>query len=247
MMKYLDKLSQIKVFNFNDLFKLIGDENLSRYILKSYLEKGYITRIKHNLYGVISFESGDCLADKFFIASRLTNTSFVSHHSAFEFYNHYNQIYTEITVSSVSKFNDFEFEGNNFKFIKTLTDNFVVETHGVRVSTIERTIVDCIKDSGKYCDLEETLNSIDSLSYVDSKIILDYLFEINSKMLFKKVGLVLSLFKDKVFIPETFFETCHKISDSIIGHFDHNKIAHYYNSEWKIYVYKDLERYIQKY
>ena len=245
-MKYLIELSKLKVFTHKDLINITGDENLGRYVLKSYLEKGYITRIKRDLYGVISFESGECIADKFFIASKLTKTSFVSHHSAFEFYNYYNQVYSEITVSSISKFNEFEFEGNDYRYIKTNTDNFVIQTRGIRVSTIERTIVDCIKDSGKYCDLDETLNSIDSLNYIDTDEILKYLKELNSKILYKKVGLILSFFKKKLRIPDSFFKECHKVSDSIKGRFDKNKIAQNYNSEWKIFVQKNLDRYLDK-
>ena len=67
----------------------------------------------------------------------------------------------------------------------------------VKVTSIERTIVDSIKDSGKYCELEETLNCINMIPYISIKDILKYLEQIDSKMLYKKVGIVLSLFKDK--------------------------------------------------
>ena len=65
-------------------------------------------------------------------------------------------------------------------------------------------------------------------------------------MLYKKVGVILSLLKDKLNIPESFFKKCHEVSDSIKGYFDKNKNAHVYNSEWKIFIYKDLNNYINK-
>lgn len=245
-MKYLTELTKRKIFNYQDFVTIVGDSNLAKNTLQNYLEKGYIKRIKHNLYGVVSLETNECIVNKFLIASNITDTSFVSHHSAFEFYGYYNQVYYNVNVSSISKFNTFEFEENNYTLIKTSSTDFVDTIRGVKVTSIERTIVDCIKDSGKYCDLEETLNCINLLPYISAKDILKYLELINSKILYKKVGAILSLFKDKLNIPNSFFEKCHEISDSIKGHFDKNKNAHGYNSEWKIFIYKDLKNYINK-
>lgn len=245
-MKYLKKLAKFKIFNYNESINIIGDRNLANVTLQNYLKKGYIKRIKHNLYSPVSFETNECIADKFLIGSKLTETSFISHHSAFEFYGYYNQVYNVVNVSSISKFNTFEFEGNKFSLIKVSSNTFVEEIRGVKVSSIERTIVDSIKDSGKYSELEETLNCIKLIPYISTKDILDYLEQINSKMLYKKVGIILSLFKDKFNIPDSFFKKCHEISDSIKGYFDNNRSSHVYNSEWKIFIYKDLNNYINK-
>ena len=205
-MKYLNELTKLKIFNYKDFINIVGDNNLAKNILHNYLEKGYIKRIKHNLYSAISLETNECIADKFLIGSNITETSFISHHSAFEFYGYYNQVYNVVNVSSFSKFNTFEFEETIFSLMKVNSTNFVEEIRGVKVSSIERTIVDSIKDSGKYCELEETLNCINMIPYISIKDILKYLEQINSKMLYKKVGIILSIFKEKLRIPDFFFD-----------------------------------------
>ena len=225
-MKYLNELTKYKIFDYKDFVKMVGDNNLAKNTLQNYMKKGYIKRIKHNLYGVISFETNECLADKFLIGTNITDSSFISHHSAFEFYGYYNQVYNVVNISSVSKFNNFQFEGNNFSLISVVSTDFVEEIRGVKVSSLERTIVDSIKDSGKYSELEETLNCINMIPYISTKNILKYLEQINSKILYKKVGIILSLFKEKLNIPESFFDKCHEVSDSIKGYFDKNKSAH---------------------
>ena len=214
--------------------------------MQNYLEKGYIKRINRDLYGFVSPETEECAVDKFLIASNITDTSFVSHHSALEFYGYCNQVYRYVNVSSLSKFNDFDFEGNHFSLIKVATDNFVDSILGVRVASIERTIVDCIKDSEKYCELEETLASIDMLPYVSSKVLLSYMEELGSKILYKKIGVIMSLFKEKFNIPHSFFEKCHEVSDSVKGYFGKNKEALTYSSEWKMFIPKDLGCLIRK-
>lgn len=245
-MKYLNEIIKLKIFSFNDFIKVVGNSNLANKTLQNYLKKGYIIRIKKNLYGVKSLETNEVLASKFLIASSITDTSFISHHSAFEFYGCYNQIYNMVNVSSLSKFNEFDFEGNKYSFIQAKNNEFVEVVRGVKVSTIERTIVDSIKDSGKYSDLEETLNCINLIPYISVNDILKYLKKINNKMLYKKVGIILSLFKEKFNIPNYFFDKCHKVSDSVKGYFDSNKQALIYNSEWRIFIYKDLNNYINK-
>ncbi|MBQ8292907.1 MAG: hypothetical protein IJX78_03750 [Bacilli bacterium] len=245
-MKYLSELNKLKIFKFNDFINIVGDSNLANVTLQNYLKRGYIKRIKYNLYGTVSFETNECIVDKFVIGSNITDTSFISHHSAFEFYGYYNQMYNVVNVSSTTKFNSFEFENNKYSLITTSLTSFVDEIRGVKVSSIERTIVDSIKDSGKYSDLEEILNCIKLIPYISIKEILKYLEQINSKMLYKKVGVILSLFKKHFNIPESFFIKCHEVSDSVKGYFDNNKDAHVYNSEWKIFIYKDLLNYINK-
>jgi predicted transcriptional regulator of viral defense system len=246
MMKYLSELMKLKIFTYDDIIKLIGNKNSAKNILQNYLSKGYIKRIKKNLYTAISQVSLECAASKYLIASNLTSNSFVSHHSAFEFYNYYNQIYNTVSVSSKHKFNNFEFEGYNYKLIQTNSMDFVLNIRGIKVSSIERTIIDSIKDNNKYSDLEETLNCINMIPYINEEDILKYLEIINSKILYKKVGIILSLFKEKFNISESFFVKCHDISDNIKGYFDNNKQALVYNSLWKIYICKDLLNYIKK-
>lgn len=245
-MKYLSELTKLEVFDYSDVCRIVGNRHTATNIIQDYLKKEYIRRIKHNLYTPVSLETGGSVADKYLIASHITATSFVSHHSAFEFYNYYNQIYNRVDVSSLSKFNDFEFEGNDYSLITTASDLFVENIRGVRVTSIERTIVDSIKDSGKRSDLEETLNCINMVSHISVEDILEYLEKIDSKMLYKKVGIILSVFKEKLSIPDWFFEKCHMVSDSVKGHFDGNKKAHAYNAEWKIYIYQDFENLINK-
>ncbi len=245
-MKYLGELTKLKLFDYSDVCNIVGNKSSALSLIQDYLDKGYIRRIKHNLYTALSLESGECIADKFLIASNITDSSFVSHHSAFEFYNYYNQVYNCVFVSSLTKFKDFEFDENRYSFINTTQDLFIENIRGIKVSSIERTIVDSIKDSGKYSDLEETLNCINMIPYISIDDILKYLDRINSKMLYKKVGIILYLFKDKFNIPDSFFEKCHLESDSLRGHFDNNIKNHVYNAEWKIYIDKDIYNYINK-
>ena len=45
-MKYLKELSSLKMFNKKDVISVCGNIHNADYVLKSYIDKGYITKIK---------------------------------------------------------------------------------------------------------------------------------------------------------------------------------------------------------
>lgn len=245
-MKHLARLLQHKTLNHNDIVKIVGNENLASKTASNYLKKGYLAKIRYDLYTPVDLESGEPIADKFSVGSSITDTSFISHHSAFEFYGYYNQVYNEVNVSSISKFNSFSFNGDKYSLIKTNSTSFVETIRNVRVSTLERTIVDCIKDSGKYIELEETLSCINMIPYVEIDQILSYLKELNSKTVYKKVGAILSLFSEQLNIPEYFFNICHKESDDTVASFDNKIKSLTYDKNWRMYVPVDYQSLLSK-
>ena len=66
----------------------------------------------------ISGETGAPVANRFQIASSLTKTSYISHHTAMEFYGITDQVFYEVYVSSETEFKSFLFDGYTYRFIK---------------------------------------------------------------------------------------------------------------------------------
>lgn len=200
--------------------------------------KSKIKKITYNYYGAIDFSTGSLFADKFLIGSKINENSFISHRSAFEFYGFYNQMYNEIYVSSLNAFKPFEFDDISYVYLKTKTNIEVEEIRGVRVTSVERTIVDTINDSDKISDIEETLKCIDLISYVDEGKISNYLDALHKRILYKKVGYILSLFQDDLKLSTYFFKKLKEKSGSVRGYFSQlNKDDQVYIKEWNIYAY----------
>ena len=68
-----------------------------------------------------------------------------------------------------SKFNDFEFDGKQYKRIVSKTNEGVKTIGKVRVTDIERTVVDSIKDFSKIGGLEELLRCLAMVTYVSEE------------------------------------------------------------------------------
>lgn len=76
-----------------DFKKLAGTDSAAAWHIKAFLEKGYIERVRHDLYVVISLETGQPIANRFQIASAAVEDACVSHHNAFEYYGVANHVF----------------------------------------------------------------------------------------------------------------------------------------------------------
>jgi predicted transcriptional regulator of viral defense system len=245
-MKYLELFSEKRVFDFSYVLEITKSKSLADETIQNYLKKGYIKRVKKNLYVTKSLENTGVIPTKFEIASNVTKSSYISHHSAFEYYGYSNQVYNEVVTSSMERFRDFSFEFNTYSYKRTTNDNFVNTINGVRVSTISKTIVDIIDDIKSYDDMEELMNNLKALPIIDGSHILEYLFFVNKKILFSKVGLVLSHFNDGFMIDNQFLEQMKKLGSQSAKYFtnEEHRMCTYYK-EWNLYCY-DMEQFISE-
>ena len=105
------------------------------------------------------------VANRYQIACAISDTAYLSHHSAFEYYGFANQVYNEVYVSSETRFNSFEYDNITYKYVASrMAEGVVVAkntTLGVRITDIERTIIDSIHDLNKIAGLEELLNCLE--------------------------------------------------------------------------------------
>lgn len=246
-MKYYQEIAEKKVFDSEFVMKLTGGKTAAFDIIRNYQAKGYIKKIKHNLYATISLENGGLIPSKYNIACAINDTSFISHHSAFEFYGFYNQVFNTVNVSTLHRFHPFDFEGTEFQYVQSNSEKQVDLVRGVKVTSIERTIVDSINDVDKIAGIEELLKCIGLVPYVNEGLLLDYLHHRASKLLYLKTGYVLSHFKRELRLSDGFYETCLLEGGKVVGYLsqiDKKNLA--FISKWHIYAYDDLMSFIGK-
>ncbi len=94
-------------------------------------------------------ETKEAGATPFEFASSITENSYMSHHSAFEFYGLANQVFSDIYVSTGREFQESEFDGRWYHCIKTQRDFGVSLQKTIRVTDMERTVLGNIKDFDK--------------------------------------------------------------------------------------------------
>lgn len=236
-------------FNREEALKISKNPRTVDSTLFAYKKKGLIKSVKRNLYVAVSRETKTIVATPFEIASKITTDSFVSHHSAFEYYGMSNQVFNDIYVSTTIRFNDFEFDGKTYKYINSKMSLGVISTKSrVRITDVERTIIDSIKDFNKIGGLEELLRCLVMVTHVDEKKLLLYLNEYNNQFLYQKTGYILKHYQKRMKLSDGFFEKCISMKKSSIRYlYDEIKLSDpIYNSNWQMYVPADLMELIDK-
>ncbi len=219
------------------------DKQYSNWIANKLRSKTYV-KIRNNLYALIDPSTNDIYSTKFEIASNISKTSFICFHSALEYYGLANQVYNDITVASLTKFNNFIFEESEYIYKQAKNTSFVkdIVSEEIRVTSLEKTIVDCIDEINLSGGIEEVLNALEQVKYLNEDKLIDVLKEKNKMFLYQKVGYLFQIFNDQLNISEDFFNKCkshltNKTNYLMKGEFKNTSL----NNEWNLMVPENIK------
>ncbi len=238
------ELAKYPVFAIDDVKKLTDNVKTAYSQLDRLMKKGLVKKIRKNIYSVVNPATGLIVATRYQIACAITNTAYISHHSAFEYYGFANQVFYEVYVSSETKFNHFDYDHVTYKYVASRMKEGVVEaknTTGVRITDLERTVIDSIRDVNKIGGLEELINCLEGVHYLDEKKLIRYLDIYNTQGLYQKAGFLLNHYRNEIQLSKEFLEYCkRKVGKSKRYLVSEAKENSYYNSEWELMVPEGL-------
>ncbi len=235
-MNYFEQLVDKKTFSFNDLFNMVGNMTSTKELISKYLRKGYISRVKKNLYVANNLETKEPIVNKFMIASRIADDSVVSGLSALEYYGYYNQVRNDVFVMSETRFRNFEFNGVNYKRSNLKLKSGIDKINKfLTITDLERSLIDVIKDLNKFVNLEEINNILELIPGLNEDKIKKYLDQYNIQYLYQKVGYLLENYKEELNLSKEFFDYL-KIKIKTKRYLVNNATSVVYNNEWKLIV-----------
>lgn len=242
-MKHYAKILELKCFSPRELANALGMGSSSIHsLLQSYMKKGFLVQVHRNLYVAMSLESKSPVASPYQIASKLTPTSYVSYHSALAYHGYRNQVSHEIYVSSESKFSDFEFDGIDYCHLSSRGKNGIIFSNGVRITDIERTVVDCLDRFDRVGGFEELAKALEVIPYLSEESLLKYLEGYGKAFLYQKAGFVLEHYREELSISEAFLEECLHRRGNGVRYFSSAFVKEKtsYNAKWGLMVPIDL-------
>ena len=207
---YFELLKQ-PVFTIEYVNQYYGNVESARSAVKRLMSKGFVAKIRNNMYTCISGETNSPVANRYQIGCAVTPTAYISHHTAMEYYGVSNQIFYEVYVSSATAFKNFEFDGYIFHHIPSKCDRGIETikySGGVRITDKERTVIDSIKDMDKIAGMEEVISNIEGLSGLNEKKLIDYLKCYDNQFLYQKAGFLLKEYQRQLNISDGFYEIC---------------------------------------
>lgn len=237
-METLEKIIEKKIISFKDLYEIVGDNKYADKIAKKYLEKGYLARVKKNLYVATNLETKEPIADKFMIASKITVDSTIALTSALEYHGYYNQVRNDCFVMTNTRFREFNFGGIDYKRIGNKFNEGITNLNPfIRITDLERSLVDVIKNLDKIISLEEIYNVASIIPSINEKKLKLYLDKYDIQFLYQKTGYILESYKEELNISDDFF--CYlKTKIKTKRYLVKNESNVTYNQKWMLIVPK---------
>jgi predicted transcriptional regulator of viral defense system len=248
-MKYYEQLLKMGCFTWGELCAAVGNAKTADSLARSYVKKGYIQSVRRGLYVALDLATNEAAVSKFRIAGKITPTSYVSHHAAFEYHGCANQVSYRVDVSSDTAFAPFAYAGITYAYLASrIGGGIVTRPDGVRVTDAERTVLDGINDFEKVMGLEELLRCLELLPIVKEDKMLAYLAAYGKQALYQKTGYILEHFRDTWNLSDNFFAACEahigKSKRYLYKPTAHEKME--YSRRWRLVAPRDLMKITDK-
>ena len=185
-------------------------------LLAHHIKTGRILRIRRGLYASVPFgASPDTLpVDTFLLAGKMADDAVIAYHTALEFHGKAHSVREELlflTGKAIRplSFRGYEFRGVRFPnaLVKEKQESFAVDTAEraglpVRVTSLERTLVDVLDRPSLGGGWEEIWRSLESVEFFNVDRVLDYTLLLENSSTAAKVGFYLEQHQKELMVDD---------------------------------------------
>ena len=185
--------------------------------LRHYLTAGRIGRIKRGVFFAVppGHSSTRTPVDLLLVASRLSSDAVLAYHSALEAHGYAQSLYEEFPFLTSLKVRPLRFRGRRFIPVaapnelkrRQLTDLFVTQIERnrltCRVTSLERTLVDCLDRPDLAGGIEEAWRSLSAIPLLDQEALLQYVRARARATLASKVGFFLETHRQQLSVSDS--------------------------------------------
>lgn len=197
------------IFRLKEVQKILRlDEVSSRNFIRKLVNRGVVTRLKPGLFILVPFELGkevEYMGNPFVVAREIMSGRdyFLSHATAMEIHGGVTQPQLVIFITALkprrsitSMGIEFRFIHNQKKYFFGISDHWVTKQEKVRISDLERTIIDGLKQP-EYCGgLTEVAKGLWMRHQdVNMNRLLSYAIKIGVGAVIRRLGFLLELYK----------------------------------------------------
>jgi predicted transcriptional regulator of viral defense system len=249
MQQYIEQLHLLKLFELKDIIALTGKERSGQELLRNYAKRDLVVQIRRNLYSVTDLATKATVATKYEIGSHISSSSYISYHSALEYHGIAHQVFYNLSISSSTRFNDFDFEDMHYVYCKSnIPVGIEIPSMDslVRVTDLERTIIDCLDRLNRAGGFEEFIHGLSMITYLNENKLLDYLAAYNKAFLYKKTGFVLQRLQNELKLSPDFIAFCHQKGSAHVKYLTNAEESDTFYKEWNIYAPKNILSYLEQ-
>lgn len=209
------------VFTHEELVAFLAKDKArspkTREALLAYHQKqGRILRVRRGLYCVVpsGADPATCPVDAYLLAAKMTDDAVLAYHTALEFHGKAYSVFEEWQYLTNRAARPVTFRSYRFRpvrFPKKLTTKdkqlFGVKEMDragitVRVTTLERTLVDLLDRPDLGGGWEEIWRSLETVEFFDLDVVVEYALLLDNATTAAKVGFFLEQHKDRLMVEE---------------------------------------------
>jgi predicted transcriptional regulator of viral defense system len=224
-MKPVDYFATHPIFRFEDFAAAHREGSdakpaTSLAVVKQHVRAGNLLRVRRGLYVVVprGQTPGTVGVDPCVLASRAAPDAVVAYRSALQFHGKAHSLSRRMPFLTCTKVKPFEFRGSEFVPVpvppplRVLADlgggiiERVRDGSSVRVTTLERTIVDLLDAPRHGGGWEEIWRSLESVEFFDLDAVIDYAFKLDSSVAVAKVGFYLEQHREELMVEHRHLE-----------------------------------------
>lgn len=224
-MKPVDYFAAYPVFRFEDFVSAhhegqVPRRTTSQAALKQHVHAGNLLRVRRGLYVVVprGQTSDTMVVDPYALASHLAPAAVVAYHGALQFHGKAHSLSRRVPFLTCTKAKPFAFRGSEFvpvpvppplRAFPDLGGGIVQKVRGgasVRVTTLERTLVDVLDSPRHGGGWEEIWRSLESVEFFDLDAVTDYVFKLLSSVAVAKVGFYLEQHREELMVEDRYLE-----------------------------------------
>lgn len=249
MKSYLEEFHSRKLFRSEEIINLVGNENSAKDLLYNYKKQKFICQVRRNLYVSTDLATKKSISTKFEIGSNITPSSYISYHTALEYHGIAHQIFYDLYVSSEGRFKNFVFDGINYTYCESKINSGVYTPNLdslVKVTDIERTVIDCIDRIDRAGGLEELIHSLSLITHLNEEKLKLYLDEYAKTFLYQKTGFILSYFLQETKISDNFILYCKQNIGQSVRYLTTRKESSKFFKEWNLYAPENILSFLEQ-
>ena len=223
-------LSQHDVFTVEELDLFLskegsGNPNTRKALLTYYRKQGRIIPVRRGLYAVVPFGSSpdSSPVDIYLLAAKMAPDAVLGYHTALEFHGKAYSVYNRIHYLSTQRSLPVKFRSYEIRRVSVPQslrvkgqEMFGVVRHKrsgseLRVTSLERTLVDVLDRPDLTGSWEEIWRSLESVEFFDIEQIVEYVLLLENATTAAKVGFFLGQHKEPLMVDDVHLQPLRKL------------------------------------
>jgi len=222
----------------------------SNNLLAKHVAAGRIVRLRRGLYATVprGVEADKAPVDPYLVTTKLTDDAVVAYHAALQFHGRAYSLWRRFHYATRKRTRRFSFRDLEFiplqapptlRHLPSLGAGVVERRHSggvVRITTLERTLVDVLEAPLRSGGWEEVWRSLEMVEFFDLDAVIDCVSQLASSLTAARVGFFLEQHSEELMVEDEHIDALRRLAPAAPRYLDNRREPGQLVSAWNLIV-----------